>query len=144
MALDFSYDKRHYSLKFNAMRILRITGESAVGKSLMCSDALRRRVDKHGKKIRVVRSGDADLFTSSAVDTLVAQEYKYFIVDNADILLTPELEAKILDSLRQKNDVYWVLLGRKPRGFVSHNCVGVLKRDVKNGQHYFSVDYSTV
>ena len=138
--MNFDYDNRHYSLEFNSM-VIQVMGESAIGKSLMYQD-LQAYINANPElglenDFLFVNAQNKKEYT----DVKRLRGYKYVVIDNADIVLTPDIDREIIESQKDSRN-YWVLIGREPRGSVVGNSVGMLVHESKDGQHYFKMDYS--
>ena len=136
MTLDFNYDNRHYSISFMS-KAIQIVGEAAAGKSLMFQD-LRYFANKspslQGQYLFVNHANHQE------TDINRMTLYKFVVIDNADIILTPEIERLIIQS-QLEEETQWVLLGRSPLGCIITNSVGKLICEERDGQYYFYVDY---
>jgi hypothetical protein len=139
MTWEFHYDNRYYSLDFKT-RVIQITGDSAVGKSLMYQDL------QHCLNMGAIRAEEEELVLininqNRLLNAEQRQPFKFIVIDNADLIITPAIADEIVAStLAGRN--YWVLLGNEPLDCVSSNSVGRLRREEREGRHYFSIDYS--
>jgi len=145
------------------MNIIQIVGESATGKSLMCTDLrTQQRTDKWFRD-NVLIIDESNLQFLEELDSYI-KRYPVIVIDNADELITAEIAAKITASLVDyDNDRMnkWILIGRKPFSCVGIHSVGTLVKkddpeagdedidDIKedNGEStlkkiYFSLDYN--
>jgi hypothetical protein len=139
MTLSFDYDNRYYSLGFNS-RVAQIAGDSGAGKSLMFQD-LRHCMNRDAEL-----AGQVLLMSVSDNRALTAEQrrpYKYIVVDNADLVMSPEMDDEVVASTLAGAN-YWVLFGREPRNCVSSDSVGVLKHEARDGKHFFYVDYAAL
>jgi hypothetical protein len=138
MELKFNYDNRHYTLDFNS-RVIQIAGDSAAGKSLMYQDLQHcmNRDAKFGSKVLLINiNSNKDLTAEQR------KPYKYIVIDNADLIITPEIDEEIIESQKEGRN-YWIIFGREPRGSVIGNSIGVLTRTMQDGQYYFKMDYNS-
>ena len=138
MLLQFSHEGRNYSLKFNKFNTMFILGDIAVGKSLMCQD-LKDFID-YSKSLSNVCV--LDIYDKNYLTTLKSHEsyfkYDVFVIDNADILVTPEVN-NIINSHRDK---FWVMIGRRlPDCVLSADSVCKL---VEKRTKCFEVDYNVI
>lgn len=133
--IKFSIHGRSYNLKFNLANIMQITGDSSVGKSLFYQD-FQDYLRLNGKDSEVLFINDDN---KSGIDSIKTKQllskYKIVIIDNADILMTIEIEKIILT----RTDIYWVIIGRNMYGCVPFSSLGALQVDEKN---LFSINYN--
>jgi hypothetical protein len=142
--MQFSNANRFYDIRFNLLNLIQIVGEAATGKSLMCADL--REVCRHDewykKHLYVI---DVSNRQAMGYFDSCMRDYEYIVIDNADVLLTLELQLKICDSLfsdDKKTNNKWILIGRKLYVCAPINCVGVLAHKTADGNQYYSIDYT--
>ena len=106
--LEFSYKDRSYYLRFNKFNIIFIVG--GVCKTLMCEDLKEVcKRDKSFSNVCVLDIYDSDKVLSVLQSKESYDRYSIFVINNADILVTPEVN-NIINSRR---DRFWVLIGRR-------------------------------
>ena len=133
--LEFSYENRHYKLSFRDFNVMLIIGDSSVGKSLLCSDLKRvKNFDDNYSDVCVLNVFDDDyLQLLSSEDTY--NKYSMFVIDNADILVTPEVSEIIKKHYKHS----WILMGHEiPSCVLSATCI--CKLEYKDG--VFSNNFS--
>jgi ABC-type lipoprotein export system ATPase subunit len=137
--LEFKFRKREYELRFNVFPIIQIEGKSGSGKSLLCSDlkahiAASNRDDVHVTNILETK----ELTLEEAVQW--KEKYKYIVIDNADLLITEQLQELISDSVDERKN-YWVLMGRNNFWCVDMKCMGELRERREGERTLFDVVY---
>ena len=141
--LSFKNANRYYNLKFNHLRIMQIKGESGVGKSLFCSDlSVKKSIDADFSNILIFDYKNKDMLPFIKDFS----SYDYVVLDNADLYMTERLGRVIeKDLLAVDSKTHWIIIGRDYYPCVlSLGSVGVLVREEKDGNYYYSVDYSLV
>ena len=137
--LEFMYGKRKYVLNFNVFPVIQIVGESATGKSLLCSDLENHIFESKRKDAFVI-----DIFDLEGLDAArafnLSEKHKYIVIDNADLIITEELQMLISDSIDARKN-FWVLMGRNDFWCVDPKCVGVLRKRREAGIAVFDVVY---
>lgn len=139
MDLSFKLDNRAYSLKFNGSRVIQIVGDAATGKSLMCHDMREySNIDKNfSDNVLVIDIEDEKLISVEKM-----RNYRFVVIDNADLLITPEIDDEIAQSQREAKPRFWIIIGRDERGTISGNSIGSLVRKEVGGKYQFSMDYN--
>lgn len=139
-AIKFTIENRHYTLNFNHLRIIQISGGK--GKSLFCKD-FEKAMDtvKYLKNSIVINYKNPEKLSLITEDTL----YDYVIIDNADTLFkeTDRIQSIIRKSLLEDSKTHWVIIGRN-----FYSCVlslaskGSLITERKGNDYYIEVSYS--
>lgn len=135
--LEFAYKDRSYFLRFNKFNIIFIV--DGVCKTLMCEDL--KEVCKQDKAFANVCV--FDIYNSDKVLPVLKsketyEKYKYFVINNADILVTPEVN-NIINSHR---DRFWVIIGRRLPNCVLSLC-SICKLSEVSPKH-FECDYNVI
>lgn len=118
--LKFRIGYRSYILEFRGYRVLKLCGDSATGKSLFASDLNKYEGDlgQFGTNEHVLVLSMRNRAALSMITDGAWKRYTLVVIDNADVLLTPQIEEIIKGSiLDPENDTYWVIIGRK-----FHSC----------------------
>lgn len=126
-SLTFTGPIRKYDIRFRRGTTLLLRGNSAAGKSLMCYEIFHSKgVEKHLDSVFVIDAEQAyglDLCELFANEALYAK-YSMFVIDNSDILITPEVAAVIREHL----DRHWIFIGRRvPECLMDISCIGELE-----------------
>ena len=141
-SLVFSYANRHYYLQFNFLPIIQLKGYTASGKSLFVHDFGRiRKNHANFKNSLIVNSRHPE-----GLQLIKHHKYDYVIIDNADILITPDLDAYIFYQVVSGESTKYIIIGRR-----NYSCVATLsgvgalrcQQNEETGEFYFSVDYAT-
>lgn len=132
---------RTYKIEFNHLRILQITGNSETDKSLLVSDFLDQRCIRQ------------DLSNSLVIDRMFPEglklitencQYDYVIIDNADILVTEEIDKMIKENIKCNTKTYWIIIGRRVYDCVlSMGCIGELEETLVKNKRIISINYSS-
>ena len=140
-ALRLSNMGRTYKIEFNHLRILQITGNSETDKSLLVSDFLDQRCIRQ------------DLSNSLVIDRMFPEglklitedcQYDYVIIDNADILVTEEIDKMIKENIKCNTKTYWIIIGRRVYDCVlSTGCIGELEETLVKNKRIISINYSS-
>ena len=132
--LEFSYKDRSYYLKFNLFNIIFIY--DGVCKSLMCQDLKElSKQDEAYADVCVLNVYDSDKVESLLKAEETYEKYKYFVIDNADLLVTPEIS----NIIRKHWKWFWVLIGRNiPNCVLTRASICKLSEVVPN---HFETDY---
>lgn len=114
--LRFKFMHRSYVVEFRGYRVLQLSGESASGKSLLANDLKQYEGDLGqfgtNEHVLVVSFWNREVLSMLTQD--ICKRYTLIVIDNIDVLLTPEIAKIITDSIFDpKDDTYWVLIGRK-------------------------------
>lgn len=137
--LEFSYKKRIYELQFNVFPVIQIVGKSASGKSLLCSDLRKHIFSTRRNDVNVVNVLDNTELTTNKVRELI-HDYIYIVIDNADLLITDQIQELISDSSDEGKN-FWVLMRRNDFWCVDPKCIGELREQRKDGFTLFDVVY---
>lgn len=139
-AIKFTIDSRHYTLNFNHLRIIQISGGK--GKSLFCKD-----FDKAMATVSYLKNSIVINHKSPEKLSLITEDtpYDYVIIDNADTLLkeTDPIQSIIRKSLLGNSKTHWVIIGRK-----FYPCVlslaskGSLITERRDNDYFIEVSYS--
>lgn len=102
MQLQFKYEDRKYNLRFNRVPVMQIVGDSASGKSLMCHDIRELQATTNEcDNILVLdeRNIKEQPWTNTGeISDAVQKQYKYIVIDNADIILNMQLQLIIMSN----------------------------------------------
>ena len=101
MIWNFNYDNRYYAIPFRN-RAIQIGEESGTGRNL-CFKTFNAAYRQMKKEVLLLNIRDAHL-----INIVKIASFKYVILDNSDIILTPEIEQLIIDS-QLKGEMYWIL-----------------------------------
>ena len=139
--LKFSHRNRRYDLAFNMAPVMQIRGDSGTGKSLMGSDLqAEKEIQKKLSNVLIVNFKTRELLKLLSNND---KEYDFVVIDNADIILTPEYDNLIFEKIIQPTKTQWIILGRKSYNCViSAACRGVLVRQKIANTYYFTIDYT--
>ena len=119
--------------------IIQIIGRSGSGKSLLCNDL----------QAYIIVSRRNDIYITNIIDTkelrledtvLLTEKYKYIVIDNADLLITEQIQELISDSIDEKKN-YWIIMGRKDYWCVNIKCVGELIERREDRHSLFEIVY---
>lgn len=133
MQLQFKYEDRKYNLRFNRVPVMQIVGDSPSGKSLMCHDIRELQATTNEcDNILVLdeRNIKEQPWTNTGeISDAVQKQYKYIVIDNADVILNMHLQLIIMSN----PDIHWIIIGRNEfmcvPGLI---CKCVLKNDNNN------------
>ena len=141
--LVFDNGSRHYAIRFNRTKIIQLRGDSSTGKTLFCSD-LREQRTKIPDFPTILVIGSFNRESLGLLNDLNNLSYDLVVIDNADILLTPELDKAIFESLISANKTYWIIIGRKWFDCCSYSgCRGVLRsRKIRGNAYTFEIEYT--
>lgn len=139
-AIKFTIDNRHYTLNFNHLRIIQISGGK--GKSLFCKDFEKAMDTTDYLKNSIVIN-----YKNPEKLSLITEKppYDFVIIDNADILLkeADHIQSIIRKSLLEDSKTHWVIIGRK-----FYPCVlslaskGSLITEKRDNDYYIEISYS--
>lgn len=138
--IDFTFRNRHYYIPFLMYPIIQLKGDSSVGKSLFVSDFdnIGAINEKYSNSLIITRS------TKQVMPLLESKEYEYVLIDNADLVITPEIDSLIFDRITSDLKTKYVIMGRR-----IYTCVGSLlgvgslvrQYDKERDMYEFSVDF---
>ena len=118
--LKFKIKNREYNINWYCMKIIKLAGDSAVGKSLFVSDFLLYR--KSGKDKKASNSLVINSTNPEGIQWLkTASKYDYVIIDNAEGLITPKVDKIISNQIASGTKTYWIIIGR-----TQLNCTAAL------------------
>ena len=115
MILAFRYMDRVYGIDFAQSNLIQLIGNSGTGKSLFVSD-VRENLVELSKTFGTINIVDYKYLAYGTVkfEKLIENNPKLVIIDNADIILSKELDQKIaVYNVENVNKVYWIIIGRK-------------------------------
>jgi hypothetical protein len=119
---------------------MQMGGKSASGKSLLCNDLRKYIFCEDIDNIKVVNVFDFKKIPINYLNDWV-QNYDYIVIDNADILVTEEIQYIISDSVNKRKN-FWILMGRNDLWCVNFKCVGELHETIlEDGIYKFDVIY---
>jgi hypothetical protein len=104
--------------------IMQLAGKAATGKSLFFNDLRKHALYANRTDIKLVNIYDCAEISTVALSGWIHQ-FVFIVIDNADLLITEQLQHMISDSVDVRKN-HWVLIGRRDYWCVSPKCVGKL------------------
>jgi len=139
--LVFKNGNRQYNIKFNRTHMLQLKGDSSTGKSLMAHDLREQR----GKISNFPEILVIDVINRESIDFISmhkTSKYDLVVIDNADILITQEVD-KIICKELLSSKTYWIVIGRKWYNCCAYSgCRGILKSNHFRNKHEFYIEYT--
>ena len=139
--LVFENSGRCYEIHFNRTNILQLKGDSGTGKTLFASDLKEQRDNvPNFPRILVINYDNRELL--ELLTSLNDLPYDLVVIDNADIILTKELDTAIYHALLSTSRAYWIIIGRTWFDCCSYGgCRAILKSEKIRKKFYFHVEY---
>lgn len=152
--LHFQNDNREYLIEFNRVQVMQLMGDSAIGKSLFVSDLNEQKLgqqphqEQQGQECKLLTITENNSEALELVKNPLEIDYDLVVIDNADILITEELDQAICEALFKPTKTYWIIIGRNWFNCCAYDgCRGTLvnKQDTKsrqkNEKNIFTVKY---
>lgn len=140
-ALEFMVQKRHYNIPFLYYPIVQLKGDSAAGKSLFVQDfETLKRTNKDYANSPIINVGNRE-----SLKLLKDKSFDYVIIDNADLLITHEIDKFIFSHIITMPETHYIILGRKNFACVGHPLglgTFIRTKDNTTGDYYFTVDFT--
>lgn len=140
--LKLKNGNREYNIIFNGVQIIQLKGDSSTGKSLLASDIKEQR----GQIVNFPNILVIDEFNNELLKLLEPEqipEYDLIVIDNADILVTTDLDTLICNELNRNFKTYWIIIGRKRYKCCTYElCRGILENRHFKNKYTFSIKYT--